>query len=169
MDTWRKEHRTIDLHVHLDGTKGGMARAIGIMDRAGLGVGVNLSGGTVTHKEGEKSALERVKALADGLHPGRFVHYMNLDYTGWDEPDFAERAARQIEEGHRLGAAGFKEYKRLGLFLRDRNNQLIKIDDPKLDLMWEKCGELECRSQSTSPIRAPSGCHTTKRTSGGSS
>ena len=142
MDTWRKEHRTIDLHMHLDGTKGGMARAIGIMDRSGLGVGVNLSGGTVTHKEGQKSEFERVKAMADGLYPGRFVHYMNLDYAGWDEPDFAEKAAQQIEEGHRLGAAGFKEYKRLGLFLRDKNKALLKIDDPKLDAMWEKCGEL---------------------------
>jgi hypothetical protein len=39
---------------------------------------------------------------------------MNLDYTGWDQPDFSERAVGQIEEGNRLGAAGFKEYKRLG-------------------------------------------------------
>jgi predicted TIM-barrel fold metal-dependent hydrolase len=141
-DTWRREHRTIDLHMHLDGTKGGTARAIGIMDRVGLGMGVNLSGGTVTHKDGEKSEFERVKQLADSLHPGRFVHYMNLDYAGWNEPEFAEKAAQQIEEGHRLGAAGFKEYKRLGLFLRDGKKQLIKIDDPKLDPMWEKCGEL---------------------------
>ena len=142
MDAWRREHRIIDLHMHLDGTKGGMNRAIGIMDRVGLGIGVNLSGGTVTHKEGEKSGFERVKELADSFHPGRFIHYMNLDYTGWDEPDFSIRAARQIEEGRRLGAAGFKEYKRLGLFLRDANKQLLKIDDPKLDAMWEKCGEL---------------------------
>src|SRR4030095_16424688 len=69
-DTWRREHRTIDLHMHLDGTKGGMARAIGIMDRVGLGMGVNLSGGTVTHKDGEKSEFERVTQLADSLHPG---------------------------------------------------------------------------------------------------
>jgi hypothetical protein len=67
---------------------------------------------------------------------------MNLDYAGWNEPDFGERAAKQIEEGHRLGAAGLKEYKRLGLFLRDAKKELIKIDDPKLDAVWEKCGEL---------------------------
>ncbi len=141
-DAWRAEKRIIDMHVHLDGSVGGMARAAGILDRAGVGIGVNLSGGTVTHKDGEKSLLERVKSLADARHPGRFVHYMNLDFSGWDSDDFSERAARQIEEGHRLGAAGLKEYKRLGLFLRDGKKQLIKIDDPKLDAMWEKCGEL---------------------------
>jgi predicted TIM-barrel fold metal-dependent hydrolase len=67
---------------------------------------------------------------------------MNLDYKGWDKADFAERAARQIEEGRRLGAAGFKEFKRLGLYLRDGDGKLIRIDDPKLDPMWERCGEL---------------------------
>jgi predicted TIM-barrel fold metal-dependent hydrolase len=96
----------------------------------------------VTHKEGEPSEFERNKQLADTLFPGRFVHYMNLDYSAWNEPDFAERAAKQIEEGHRLGAAGFKEYKRLGLYLRDKDKRLIKVDDPKLDAVWEKCGEL---------------------------
>ncbi len=141
-DTWRAEKRIIDMHVHLDGSAGGMARAAAILDRAGVGIGVNLSGGTVTHKEGEPSQFDRVKALADGRHPGRFVHYMNLDFAGWDADDFSERAAKQIEEGRRLGAAGLKEYKRLGLFLRDGKKQLIKIDDPKLDAMWEKCGEL---------------------------
>ena len=141
-ETWRSEHRIIDLHMHIDGTEERFARAVRIMDAAGLGIGVNLSGGTVTHAPGEASEFERVKAMADRLHPGRFVHYMNLDYAGWNEPDFTERAVQQIEEGRRLGAAGLKEYKRLGLFLRDAQKQLIKIDDPKLDGVWKKCGEL---------------------------
>jgi hypothetical protein len=28
------------------------------------------------------------------------------------------------------------------LFLRDKNKQLLKIDDPKLDPVWKRCGEL---------------------------
>jgi hypothetical protein len=47
-----------------------------------------------------------------------------------------------VEEGHRLGAAGFKEYKRLGLYLRDKSGKLIAIDDEKLDPMWKRLGEL---------------------------
>jgi predicted TIM-barrel fold metal-dependent hydrolase len=141
-ETWRAEHRIIDLHMHIDPSAEHFARAVKIMDAAGLGIGVNLSGGTVTHDPGEKSEFEHTKELADRLYPGRFIHYMNLDYAGWNDPDFADRAAAQIEEGKRLGAAGFKEYKRLGLYLRDAKKQLIKIDDPKLDAMWRKCGEL---------------------------
>ena len=144
-DIWRSEHRIVDMHMHIDGREDRFARAVKIMDASGLGVGVNLSGGTVTHAPGEKSEFERVKEMADRLHPGRFVHYMNLDYAGWNDPDFAERAVAQIEEGRRLGAAGLKEYKRLGLFLRDAKKQLLKIDDPKLDGVWRICGMHQLR------------------------
>ena len=143
-DQWRAEHRVIDLHQHIDMTPEHLARAVKIMDAAGIGIAVNLGTGTVTAgKDGAPSEFERNKKLADSLHPGSLLHYMLLDYHGWDEDGFAHRAAEQIETGHRLGAAGLKEFKRLGLFLRDGKGKLIRIDDPRLDLMWEKCGELD--------------------------
>lgn len=139
---WRREHRTIDLHQHVNGTEEHLTRWLRIMDRVGIGVGVNLSGGTVTAKPGESSEFERTKALTDRVAPDRAVLYFNLDYAGWDEPDFAARAIQQVERAHALGAAGLKEYKRLGLFLRDGKGELIRIDDPKLDGVWRRCGEL---------------------------
>jgi hypothetical protein len=107
-DSWRREHRIIDLHMHVEGKPERFGRAVKIMDAAGIGIGANLSGGTVTHAPDEISEFERTKEMADRLHPGRFVTYMNLDYAGWNEADFGERAAAQIAEGHRLGAAGLK-------------------------------------------------------------
>ena len=118
-DSWRAQHRIIDLHQHINSTTQHITRAVRIMDRVGIGIGVNLSGGVVTRGTNAMSEFERNKRRADALFPGRFVQYMNLNYAGWDEPDFPERAVKQIEEGHRLGAAGFKEYKRLGLNLKD--------------------------------------------------
>lgn len=141
-DEWRREHRIIDLHQHINGTEEHLSRALRIMDRVGVGIGVNLSGGTVTAKPGETSAFERVKELSERLAPGRFVQHFNLDYAGWDEPGFAERAVQQVERAHALGASGLKEFKRLGLFLRDGRGELIRIDDPKLDGVWRRCGEL---------------------------
>jgi hypothetical protein len=139
---WRAEHRIIDLHQHLNGTTQHLTRAVRIMDRVGVGVAVNLSGGTVTKGTNAMSYFERVKKMADTLAPGRIVHYMNLDYSGWDAADFSTRAVRQVEEGHRLGAAGLKEFKRLGLNLKDGSGKLIRVDDPKLDAVWKRCGEL---------------------------
>src|SRR5215510_786055 len=94
---WRREHRTIDLHQHINNTTQHVARAVKIMDAVGIGIGVNLSGGTVTRtKPDAPSEFERNKKLADEMFPRRFLFYMNLDYVGWDEPDFAERAVKQI-------------------------------------------------------------------------
>src|SRR5215472_12659506 len=128
--------------MHIKPTPERLAQAVRIMDAVGIGVGVNLSGGTVTHAKGQPSDFERTKNLADATAPGRFVEYMNLDYTDWDAPDFAAKAVEQVEEGARLGAAGFKEFKRLGLFLRDKKGQLYAIDDARLDPMWKALGRL---------------------------
>jgi len=142
-ERWRAQRRIIDLHQHIGGTTQHLARAVRIMDAVGIGLAVNLSGATVTPgRDGAPSEFERIQRLSDALFPGRFLQYFSLDYAGWDAPDFAERAARQVEEAHRLGAAGLKEFKRLGLFLRDGQGKLIKVDDPKLDPVWKRCGEL---------------------------
>ena len=139
---WRAEGRLIDLHMHVSGTDERIARAVGIMDEVGIGVGVNLSGDGSLPKIGTVSRLAQNRDRADRAAPRRFVHYMNLDYSHWDKADWQEHAVRQIEEGHRQGAAGLKEYKRLGLYLKDSAGELIKIDDPKLDPVWRRCGEL---------------------------
>src|SRR5690606_37325425 len=67
---WREERRIIDLHQHVNSSPAHLARAVRIMDAAGVGIGVNLSGGTVIPKaEGQLSEFERVKGMADELFP----------------------------------------------------------------------------------------------------
>ncbi len=141
-EVWRRERRIIDMHLHLEGRPERFERAVGILDRVGVGIGVNLGAGTTAHQEGELSGFEAVKLVSDKAFPDRFVHSMLIDYTGWDEPGWSEQAAQQVIDGQRMGAAGLKEFKRLGLFLRDKSGTLLKIDDPKLDAVWTKCGEL---------------------------
>ena len=59
-EQWRAGHRIIDLHQHLNGTTQHLTRAVRIMDRVGIGVAVNLSGGTVTRGANATSPFERV-------------------------------------------------------------------------------------------------------------
>ncbi|TWT77638.1 Amidohydrolase [Posidoniimonas polymericola] len=141
-DVWRAEHRLIDLHMHVDALPERFRRAVGVMDAAGLGVAVELGSGTVTPTDSGPSAYEQNLAAQQQGAPGRFMHYMLLDYGDWDSPDWSAQAVKQIERGRELGAAGLKEFKRLGLTLRDGAGRLIKIDDPKLDPVWRRCGEL---------------------------
>jgi hypothetical protein len=142
-ETWRAEHRIIDMHQHMEYSPALLARAIRVLDASGVGLGIDLTPGTVTPgANGESSEFERNKKTEDTLFPGRWLQYMNLDYSHWDQPDFAQQAVKQVEEGQRLGAAGYKEWKRFGLYLHDGKGDLIKIDDSKLDPMWERLGQL---------------------------
>src|SRR5215207_1781892 len=77
-EAWRAEHRIIDLHQHINSTTQHIARAARIMDRVGIGVAVNLSGGFVTRGTNANavSPFERNKRLADKMFPGRFLQYM---------------------------------------------------------------------------------------------
>jgi hypothetical protein len=146
-DAWRAQHRLVDVHLHIEPTEERYARATRILDAAGIGFGLNLSGGTVTRgseesKRDGKSEFERHRDLVLRLHPGRFGLAMNFDWSDYDAADFAQRAAQQIEDGARQGALALKEYKRLGLYLRDGAGRRIPVDTEKLDPAWEKCGEL---------------------------
>jgi hypothetical protein len=81
MDDWRAAGRIIDLHQHLDYAPELLARAAKVMDASGIGLGVDLTPGTVTPgPNGEPSEFQSHKAMADKLFPGRWIHYMNLDY-----------------------------------------------------------------------------------------
>ncbi|MCC7475530.1 MAG: amidohydrolase family protein [Pirellulales bacterium] len=141
-DVWRREHRLIDLHTHIEPLAERYERAIRIFDAVGVGTAIELGSGTLTPGKEGPSDFEKSLAVSKQVCPGRFVHYMLFDYKGWDNPAWSERAVEQVEKAHQLGASGVKEFKRLGLTLKDGRGQLIKIDDPKFDPVWRRCGEL---------------------------
>jgi predicted TIM-barrel fold metal-dependent hydrolase len=130
------------MHEHVAPTPEDLGLAVKIHDAVGVGLAINLSGGTVTPRADGPSIFELTRGITNELYPGRFLQYMNLDYADWDSPKFAEEAVHQVEVGAKLGAAGLKEFKRLGLYLRDKSGKLLRIDDPKLDGVWKRCGEL---------------------------
>ena len=75
-------------------------------------------------------------------HPGRFVFFANVNFRGVGEPRWGERAAAQLEADVGAGAAGLKIFKNLGLSARDTDGNRIPVDDPRLDPVWAKAGEL---------------------------
>ena len=128
----------VDFHGHQNGTRMSSAdvdRLVGEMDELNMAVMVNLSGGSGAN-------------LATGLenmtrdHPGRFVFFANVDFRGVGEPGWGERAAAQLEADVAAGAAGLKIFKSLGLSARDTDGNRIPVDDPRLDPVWAKAGEL---------------------------
>ena len=75
--------------------------------------------------------------------PGRILIFTNLDYSGIDNPAWTKNAVEQLEKDVKQGAAGLKIYKELGLEVKDKNGKRLTVDDPRLDPIWEKCGELK--------------------------
>jgi predicted TIM-barrel fold metal-dependent hydrolase len=139
----------IDIHTHLswsardrengEGVRFSAAPAdlLPVMDRRGLRVMVNLTGGV-------GRGLQQTLARFDTAHPGRFVSFTEPWWGRASEPDYPRWQAAQIEAAHAAGARGLKVLKTLGLYLRDGGPQgpLVKIDDPRFDPMWDACGAL---------------------------
>ena len=127
----------IDIHNHQkrDMAPADVDRLVADMDRIGMSVMVNLSGGS----GGE---LQRGLAALRHGHPKRFVVFANVDFQRIDEPDFGTSAARQLEEDVKNGAVGLKIFKNLGMFLTDKSGKRVPTDDPRLDPIWKKAGEL---------------------------
>lgn len=108
------------------------------MDALNMTVMVNLSGRGRGSTDHLRNALNNVKQN----YPNRFIVFTNLDFDGIDDPDWTARTVRQLEEDVKMGANGLKIYKSLGMFSRDSKGNRIPVDDPRIDPVWEKCGEL---------------------------
>ncbi len=97
---------------------------------------------SATPKDAARISPARMKSVRKATTKGRVVVFANppLHLLAYDlQP---EALARELELAHRLGARGVKIYKALGLDYRDAEGALISVDDPRLDPLFEKAGEL---------------------------
>ena len=127
----------IDVHNHQDRdiSADAAAKLVSEMDRIGMQVMVNLSG-----SRGEEF-VKGQRNLA-GRYPGRFVVFANLDFAGIEQPGWGERAAEQLAKDVAAGARGLKIFKNLGMTVVDASGKRVPVDDPRIDPVWTKCGEL---------------------------
>jgi len=131
----------IDIHNHQsDWNNVDLTDLVKAMDKLNMAVMNNLSGrgfGGAGKDHLEKS-LENIK----NHYPNRFILFTNIDFDGIDDPQWTSKTVLQLEQDVKQGAKGLKIYKSLGMFSRDKKGRRIHIDDPRIDPVWEKCGEL---------------------------
>lgn len=126
----------IDVHNHQWRMASSDLKAMAAeMDSMNMKVLVNLSG-----RSGE--TLKAMVDAAEEQAPGRFVIFANIDFDGIDEPGWTERTVQQLEEDYENGARGLKIYKNLGLTVLDSKGNRVHTDDPRIDPVWAKAGEL---------------------------
>ena len=125
----------IDIHNHLrdlDKTEHYLKE----MDESGVWICVGLDG--LSKDDFYKKHLE----VSHSASKERFQIYFSPDFSKIDEPNFGEKEAKKLEEAVKMGIRGLKIFKSLGLEFKDKNGKLIRVDDPRIDPIWAKCGEL---------------------------
>lgn len=135
----RAKYPFIDVHNHqFSMPTQDLSKLVEDMDKLNMMVMVNLSGrgrGSTAHLKG---ALDNVHKN----YPNRFIVFTNIDLSSIDNPNWTENTVKQIEEDVKMGANGLKIYKSQGMDNKDSKGNRVKINDPRIDPVWEKCGEL---------------------------
>jgi uncharacterized protein len=105
------------------------------MDAMNMAVMVNLSG------RGGRTLAAMTENVGK-QYPNRFAVFTNINLRSIDEPDWTAETVKQIEFDVANGARGLKIYKSQGMSDRDSSGNRIRINDPRIDPVWAKCGEL---------------------------
>jgi uncharacterized protein len=127
----------IDVHNHQGGMRAkDIPGLLKDMDKLNMQVMVNLTGG---NGSGLQSMTNDIKSAA----PKRFIVFANVSFNGVGEPGWTEKAVKQLEEDVKNGANGLKIFKSLGFSVKDNQGKRVTVDDPRLDAIWAKCGELK--------------------------
>ena len=132
----RAKFPVIDIHDHL----GDMSKAkqyLEAMDKAGVWMCINLDG--LSKGDFYKQSLSK---LQDPMINARLKVFFNPDFSKIDEPDFGKKEAAKLEEAVKMGVRGLKIFKELGLTVKDKTGKIVSVDDPRIDPIWAKCGEL---------------------------
>ncbi len=124
----------IDIHNHLRKLDDA-EKYLKEMDEAGVLMCVSLDG--ASKGDFYKKHLEASKKVSD-----RFIVFFYPDFEQIDNPDFGKKEAARLEQAVKAGCRGLKIFKELGLVHKDKTGKLIRIDDPRLDPIWAKCGQL---------------------------
>jgi hypothetical protein len=132
-----RDRLAIDVHVHVHPEKAGLMADI--MEANGLSHVVNL--GTLEALGIPFQDGMRAFRQALGERGGRMVYFPTPDFSD-TSPGFGRRMAEELERKVEAGACGLKIFKELGLCHRDADGDLIPVDDPRLDPLWARAGEL---------------------------
>ncbi len=76
----------------------------------------------------EKFALQQLKAF-----PDRIAYATTFSIEEFNDDDWQEQTIDYLKHSFSEGAIAVKIYKVIGMSLRDKNNKLVMIDDPRFD------------------------------------
>jgi predicted TIM-barrel fold metal-dependent hydrolase len=148
----RARFPVIDAHNHLFGELP-PEKLVEVMDAVGVRTWVNVTGNTTLPLVNNTYSIARrefgfFKERYVEPYPGRFAAMTMADFAQWGDPvllkddGFAQRCIESLQRDVAGGACGLKVTKELGLFFRDQTGAMIRVDDERLDPIWDEAGRL---------------------------
>lgn len=134
-DIRKPKFPAIDIHNHL-GDLEKTEEYLAEMDKAGVWKVVSLDANSAG------DFFEEHIRVSHSVAKDRFLLFFRPDFSRIDEPNFGETEAERLERAVRMGVRGVKISKALGLTHKDKTGKIVPVDDPRIDPIWAKCGEL---------------------------
>lgn len=134
----RARYPAIDVHAHdYARTPEELDVWVKKMDTLGIKKVIILSGRTGSEFEKVITRYRR--------YPNRFEVWCGFDYSGFDQPEWADRAVAELEKCYKMGATGVGEISDKGMGItrsKDDPSRNMHLDDPRMKPLFEKCAEL---------------------------
>ena len=77
--------------------------------------------------------LHRTTYLQHDANPDQFAAVVSFPMKGWDQPNWQQDTIKYLDDAFARGAIGVKVWKNIGMEFRDKNGELVMIDNPRLD------------------------------------
>lgn len=74
-------------------------------------------------------------------HPSDVEIATAFSMEGWDEPDWLDKNLAWLDSSINQGAIAVKIWKNIGMVYRDKNNDLVSIDNPRFDPIFKMLTE----------------------------
>ena len=131
----KTKYPAIDIHTHDYGRNDqGIAKWVNAMDACGIEKAIVLTGATGARFD------TIVKMYAK--YGNRFELWCGFDNKGYDKPGYGPEAVKELERCFKNGAKGVGELMYKGKASSSSARPMMLPDDPREDLLFEKCAEL---------------------------
>ena len=141
--TYKAKYPFIDVHNHQWNVPGkDLSGLVQEMDSLNMAYMINLSGSGWGPQAIKDAYFKNTMKTINESFPDRFGVFLNVDFESIDSSDYATNQVNIIKDAVNQGAIGLKVYKSLGLNNKDKFDNRISVNDPRLDPIWAICGEL---------------------------
>ena len=122
----------IDIHVHINTLNTHMINLARANNFRLLNISVDAPGHPLSVAQQQEISREH-----SNNHPDIFAFSTAFPMEGWDDPNWSDKVIRQLKTDFEKGANSIKTWKNIGMDFRDKNGDLVFLDNPKFDSIFD--------------------------------